>query len=157
MAIFDKQQNPQHSEAFELRIPAKSTFSGDILTMSGARIDGVVEGNVSSEQGNVLLGPESKLKGNLAGRDIAVGGAVVGDINCAGQLSVFAGAQVVGNIAALSLVVEKGAVFSGNVSIGEIKAEHEGGRQNDDLMFLTLGGQVDEQDPLKGQQKPWIK
>lgn len=107
----------ENNDTAELSIPSNTVFSGNIVTQSNARINGTVEGNVTSQNGNILFGMGSKVKGNVSGSDIAVGGGVDGDINAEGQLSIFSGAYVKGNINAISLLIEKDAEFDGHVTI----------------------------------------
>ena len=100
-----------------LHIPQNSAFNGDIQTENNARIEGTVKGNIISQGGNLLFGVESVIDGNVTGGDIAIGGKVNGDIMATGQVSIFSGAKVIGNVKAASFVVESNAAFDGHVLI----------------------------------------
>ncbi|MCL2433926.1 MAG: polymer-forming cytoskeletal protein [Clostridia bacterium] len=101
----------------ELVLPAKSTFHGDFTTNSNARIEGTVDGNIIAENGNILLGEQARVIGNIKGVDVAVAGSVKGDLDLTGQLSIYSGAEVVGNVKATAIIVENNAVFDGHVTI----------------------------------------
>ena len=101
----------------EMHIPQYTTFNGDIETEHNARIDGVVRGNVSSQGGNVLIGMDAVVEGDITGNDIAIGGQIKGDIIATGQVSIFSGAKLVGNVRAASFVVEFDTVYEGHLMI----------------------------------------
>lgn len=117
MALIKKMVVSDSADSSELSIPAGTVFSGNIATQSNARINGTVEGNVISENGNILFGISSSITGNIKGKDIAVGGGVRGDISSCGQISILAGAKVFGNVNACALVIEKDAAFEGHAKI----------------------------------------
>lgn len=101
----------------ELRIPADAVCKGNITVSGDARIDGTVRGDVYAENGNILLSAGSNIVGNVSGLDVAAGGSMQGDVLARGQMSIFAGAHIIGNITAQALVAEQDAVFEGYVKI----------------------------------------
>lgn len=117
MALLKRATFSETAETTELSIPANTVFTGNITTQSNARINGTVQGDILSGNGNILFGVGSNITGNVTGGDIAIGGGVRGDVTSRGQLSIFAGAKVFGNVAAGALVVEKDAVFEGHVKV----------------------------------------
>ncbi|MDR1619598.1 MAG: polymer-forming cytoskeletal protein [Clostridiales bacterium] len=117
MALLKKVNFNESAETTELSIPRNTSFTGNITTQSNARINGTVSGDITSESGNILFGVGSSVTGNVSGVDIAVGGDIRGDITANGQLSVFTGAKVFGNVHANAMVIEKDAIFEGHVKI----------------------------------------
>lgn len=102
---------------FDLHLPEDTTFNGNIDTESNARIEGNVKGNITSQNGNLLFGVNSKINGNVTGIDIAVSGQIKGDITASGQVSIFSGAKITGNVKASSFIVENDAFFEGSLLI----------------------------------------
>ena len=101
----------------ELFLPINSKFDGDITVEGHAQISGTMNGNIKTENGNILCGAESVIKGNIEGVDVAIFGVVEGDIKSLGQLSLFGGARLTGSVNAAAFVVEKNASYDGHVTI----------------------------------------
>jgi cytoskeletal protein CcmA (bactofilin family) len=97
-------------------IPCATSFTGDINTKAGVRIDGSVKGNVTAA-GNVVIGPEGMVEGQVAGRDVSIAGAVTGNVAAAGVVQLNAGAKLLGDLEAVSVGIEEGATFKGKCSI----------------------------------------
>lgn len=116
-------------EQYELIIPADSVCKGCITTSSNIRIDGIIKGDISSENGNILLRTGSSVVGNVSGRDIAAGGRIQGDVQAREQMSIFAGAHMIGNITTQALVMEQGSLFEGYVKV-ESTAKQTGTKQD---------------------------
>ena len=109
--------NAMTVDASSLYLPVHSTFNGDIITDGNARVDGVINGNFTSENGNVILGSQSCVSGDVFGFNVDTYGSINGNITAIGKLSIFSGARIVGNVEADSFVVEKDAEFEGRVKI----------------------------------------
>ena len=101
----------------EFVLPARGKFKGEITVEGNARINGEAVGTVLSHQGNIVCGPQSDIDGTVEGVDIAVFGAIDGDVTSKGQLSVFSGASLKGDVIASALVIENGASYAGSVVI----------------------------------------
>lgn len=126
MGLFDKagsagvkpQPIGELKEASELFFPVNAVFRGDMETDGDARIEGTIDGNVKSTKGSILLGPRSRITGNVACVDLSTAGAIQGNIKAKGRLSILAGAKVEGDVCANAFVVEESASFQGKVIIG---------------------------------------
>ncbi len=98
-------------------IPCATSFTGDISTKAGVRIDGTVKGNVTAA-GNVVIGPEGMVEGQVVGRDISIAGGVTGNVVAQGVVQLNAGAKLLGDLEAISVAIEEGAIFKGKCTIG---------------------------------------
>jgi len=85
---------------------------GDIYSEEDIRIEGGLEGNLTSK-GKVILGPQSVLKGNLKCVNAEVAGSVEGDVEANEQLSLRGNSSVRGDIKTSTLVIEPGSIFNG--------------------------------------------
>ena len=61
------------TEKTEFRISAESVITGNIQTKSDIRVDGKVDGDISTS-GNVYVGDAAQVNGNITGGDIHVAG-----------------------------------------------------------------------------------
>ncbi len=98
-------------------IPCATSFTGDINTKAGVRIDGSVKGNVIAA-GNVVIGPEGQVEGQVGGRDINIAGSVTGNVSSTATVQLLASAKLLGDLSAVSIAIEEGATFKGMCSVG---------------------------------------
>jgi cytoskeletal protein CcmA (bactofilin family) len=90
---------------------------GDLAADGAFRIDGSIEGSVESKAA-VVVGESGAVKGNVRAVDVLVAGRVHGNVSCAGHLEIMGTGTIEGDIAAKSLRVETGGVFTGTSHMG---------------------------------------
>jgi cytoskeletal protein CcmA (bactofilin family) len=121
MAIFksskDQEFNPQEINI----INAGTSIVGDLNSEGDLRIDGVVKGSITVKT-KLVLGPSSKVDGNVKAANCDVQGTVNGNISIEDLLTVKATAKIVGDIKSQKLVIESGAEFNGNSQMGVSKS-----------------------------------
>jgi cytoskeletal protein CcmA (bactofilin family) len=107
----------------DVYITAESTITGDLQTKSNIKVDGKVTGSVTAT-GDVHIGSNAIVEGHITGMDVQIAGYVNGNINASGGLLLYGSARLSGDVKAISIEVEKGAIYKGSkVEIGEtIKA-----------------------------------
>lgn len=88
---------------------------GHIMTDSDISFDGHMEGDITS-QGNISVGVNAQVKGNLKGFNVVVAGQVHGNITASGEASVLSTGNVHGDIIAASLAIDSGGIFVGQSS-----------------------------------------
>lgn len=93
-------------------ISAGTVLQGDLASETDLRIDGTIHGNVTSKA-KIIVGPDGFVEGTVQGMQADVAGKVAGNINVKELASLRAKSSVQGNITALSLQIETGAVFNG--------------------------------------------
>lgn len=98
-------------------IPCATVFTGDINTKAGVRVDGDVKGNIAAT-GNVVIGPEGRVEGQVCGRDVNIAGSVKGNVTSTATVQLLSGAKLIGDLEATSIAVEEGAMFQGKCNIG---------------------------------------
>lgn len=94
------------------RISQGASISGDINSSNDIRVDGTIDGTVSSE-GKIVVGETAKLSGKLFCVTLDLWGSLSGDIYVKDTLSVKGTASVTGNIHVCKLQVEMGAKING--------------------------------------------
>ncbi|MCW9094799.1 MAG: polymer-forming cytoskeletal protein [Ignavibacteriaceae bacterium] len=95
-------------------------LEGKITCEGNVRIDGTIQGDVISH-GNVTVGEQGEINGQVNGQIIIIGGKVSGEINAKENLTLESKANLKGDVFAKILVVEAGAYFDGKSNMGESK------------------------------------
>ncbi len=90
---------------------------GDIETNGDIRIDGNIEGNVTSK-GKVVIGSNGLIKGEVFCSNAELAGSLNGKIAVSELLSLKASSKVTGDIKTGKLNIEPGAIFTGTCNMG---------------------------------------
>ncbi len=115
------------------RISQGTKLIGDIESQGGFRIDGEIEGNISSPQ-KIVIGKTGVVTGTLTCQDADIEGTIEGKITISNLLSVKSSAHINGEVITGKLAVEPGANFNATCDMkGSVKsisndAKKQGGR-----------------------------
>jgi cytoskeletal protein CcmA (bactofilin family) len=90
---------------------------GQLFIEGDLHLDGTVEGEVSAT-GDVEIADEARVKASVAGGDVSIHGHVNGAVTARKRLVVARSGSLIGDVRVARLVVQDGATFSGNVSMG---------------------------------------
>jgi len=120
------ERTPTRESARRSAGPAERATIGPSITIRGEvsgdedlLIQGRVDGSVDLELHAVTVGPEGRVKANIAARVVIVEGSVEGDLKAQEQVILRSTAHVQGDITAARVVLEDGASFRGLVDMGE--------------------------------------
>ncbi len=89
-----------------------SRFEGKISSPGSMRVDGQVMGDVSLT-GDLVIGANGEINGNVDAQTVTVGGKITGNIVAKSKLVLETKAKIKGDIRAAKLVIDEGAVFDG--------------------------------------------
>ena len=89
-------------------IESSTKIVGDIVSKADFRIDGVVEGNITTT-GKVVIGKSGKISGKLNCSNADVSGSISGHIQISETLSLMSESYIQGDITTAKLSVEEGA------------------------------------------------
>ena len=89
-------------------IESSTKIVGDIVSKADFRIDGVVEGNITTT-GKVVVGKSGKILGKLNCSNADVSGSISGHIQISETLSLMSESYIQGDITTAKLSVEEGA------------------------------------------------
>jgi cytoskeletal protein CcmA (bactofilin family) len=103
-----------------------SEFSGKLNFKDTVRIDGRFEGEIASEN-TLIVGESGSVTATIKSQVVIISGEVHGEITAGGQVVLHKTARVDGNIHSPRLVVEDGAVFTGRIEMGAVKAARHAG------------------------------
>jgi cytoskeletal protein CcmA (bactofilin family) len=99
------------------RIVEGTKIIGSIISESGLRIDGEIEGDVKTT-GKVVVGPTGKINGTLTCANADFEGAFKGKLTVNEMLSLRSTSQVEGEVFINKLTVEPGAMFNATCTMG---------------------------------------
>jgi cytoskeletal protein CcmA (bactofilin family) len=88
-------------------------IKGNITSQGSIRIDGYVEGNLNIK-GDLILGENGKLKGEVKAENIIVAGKVEGTASAGTRLEIAASGAITGDINATTLIIDEGGLLDGN-------------------------------------------
>ena len=89
-------------------IESSTKIVGEIVSKADFRIDGVVEGNITTT-GKVVVGKSGKISGKLNCSNADVSGSISGHIQISETLSLMSESYIQGDITTSKLSVEEGA------------------------------------------------
>ncbi len=98
-------------------ISAGTVIEGEVKSAGDIRIDGTVNGSVSSKA-KIVIGSTGKIEGDIHCQNADISGTLNGKVNVAEMLHLKSTALVNGDIHTGKLVVEVGAAFTGNCNMG---------------------------------------
>ena len=117
----DKMQ-PDDGGATSAFLGKGSKITGKIALDGPGRIEGQVEGEITA-QDTLTVGEGAILNATVNGTSIVVHGRITGDINARARLELKAGSKVFGNVKAPSLIIQEGAAFEGQCSMGATEGQ----------------------------------
>ena len=92
-----------------------SAISGNMKINGFIRIDGDIDGSLETD-GNVIVGENARIHGDLTAKSVIIGGIIKGNI-LAKKIKILKDAEVEGNIEYTCLAIEDGAKIIGSFSV----------------------------------------
>ncbi len=113
-----KQSNTSLLEpgASQNRINEGTHIKGDITSKGFFRIDGIIEGTVTTPS-KVVLGKNGVITGNLSCENADIAGSFNGNLKVSGLLTLRSSANIKGDVVVGKLSVEPGAMFNASCSM----------------------------------------
>ncbi|HCC37922.1 MAG TPA: hypothetical protein DEQ14_10070 [Treponema sp.] len=114
---------PVNKQDFSINtiIGPNTSVSGDIEAGGFTRIDGSIRGDVSAK-GRVLIGEKARMRSNVSGTAITIGGIVCGNIIASESLVILSTALVLGDIITRRIQADEGCLIHGRVSVCQDEA-----------------------------------
>ncbi len=91
-------------------------LEGRLQSTSNIRFDGEMLGDLKTE-GDLSVGEGGRVKGNVSGRNVVVGGSIQGNVNTTGRLEILATGKVFGDIVVGSLIIDEGGILRGKSGV----------------------------------------
>ena len=96
-------------------------IKGNLNIKGSIYVDGRVEGNIATDDG-IMLGEAGSVKGNLAARNIIIGGRVHGHVVASERVELLSTSVVDGDIRSPRLLIAEGSVFEGSCEMENVEA-----------------------------------
>ena len=93
-----------------------TSVSGDIESRGFTRIDGNVMGDVKA-RGRVIVGERARMKSNVSGTMVTVGGVVFGNVLASERLIILSTGLVLGDIITRRIQADEGCLVHGRVRV----------------------------------------
>jgi len=105
---------------------------GDLVAQGDVRIDGHLKGDVNT-RARLAIGASGQVEGQLHGSMVDIAGEVKGDVVVSGVLTLRKTARVRGDLTVSKLVIEEGAMFSGQCTMTDmVKTPMHGARATEE-------------------------
>lgn len=115
-------KNTGKGSDFTTVIGADAVFKGELSFDKGVRVDGRVEGKISTK-GSLAISQAGKLEADVDAGAIVVEGSIKGNITASDRIELRQSARLEGDIKASKLIVTEGATFQGHCSVGPKAAQ----------------------------------
>lgn len=119
-----------------------ASFEGKLVFDGSVLINGKFNGEIYSS-GELVVGRSGLVKGQVEIGTITVQGEVNGNIKASQKIIVSSPAVVRGDICAPSLLIEEGAVFEGNCSMGRTSQTSKAEANNDNVVGFAKTAEED--------------
>ncbi len=96
-------------------IGAGARFFGEVEAPGFLRIDGQVKGGPVRASGRVVIGEKARIRSDVEGTSIIVGGVIEGDIIASESVKILSSALVLGDIVTKRIIIDDGVVLRGRV------------------------------------------
>jgi len=117
-----ERRKPAPQKRIDSLIGAGTTVRGDVVFSGGLRIDGTVEGNVTTadgQTGTLVVSEQARIHGKVRVSHVVVNGAVEGPIVARDYLELQGKARVDGDVTYRTLEMQVGAVVEGRLDHSE--------------------------------------
>jgi cytoskeletal protein CcmA (bactofilin family) len=115
----DKKREIEEMSNATSTVSTGTVVQGDIESMGNIRLEGNVNGNVTSKS-KLAMGESAKVSGNILAQNAEIAGEVNGKLEVADLLILKATSVINGDIFTNKLVVESGATFNGSCKMGAV-------------------------------------
>ena len=110
-------KNTGKDATFTTVIGPDAVFKGELSFDKGVRVDGRVEGKITTK-GHIAVSQAGKLQADVDAGGIIIEGEVKGNLVASDKVELRQTARLTGDIKAAKLIVTEGASFSGHCSVG---------------------------------------
>ena len=93
-----------------------TSVSGDIESAGFTRVDGSVQGDVKAK-GRIVIGEGARMKSNVSGTMITVGGVIFGNIAASERITILSTGLVMGDIITRRIQADEGCFIHGRVHV----------------------------------------
>jgi cytoskeletal protein CcmA (bactofilin family) len=97
-------------------IGPNTSVSGSLEVGGFIRVDGNVRGDVSA-RGRVVIGEEARMRSNISGTAVTIGGVVQGNVLASERLTVLSTGLVIGDVITRRIQADDGCLIHGKIRV----------------------------------------
>jgi cytoskeletal protein CcmA (bactofilin family) len=105
------------------RLGASLQIKGQITGAEDLQIDGKVDGPISLDGHELIVGATAQLHSEIHAGEVTVSGKVVGNVYSRGRVDIKKDGSIVGDISSARISIEDGAHFKGRIEIDPAKSQ----------------------------------
>jgi len=116
--MFGKTKKPKQSAKIDSLIGQNTEIRGDVIFNGGLHVDGLIKGNVISEEGTgsvLTLSERGIVEGEVKVANIVLNGTIIGDVHALQHIELASDARVNGNVYYSLIEMAMGAEVNGNL------------------------------------------
>lgn len=113
----------ENADKIDTLIGQNTKLIGKVEANGTIRIDGEIDGDVVVD-GNITIGTDGKITGNINGNNIFIYGTVHGNIKCREYLRLGNTAKLFGDVEVKTLIIDENAVFQGKCKMEAISDDN---------------------------------
>lgn len=106
-----------HTERTQVNIGKSVVIKGELSGSEDLTIEGQVDGKIELRQNVLTIGPNGKIKAQVAAKSVVVQGEVVGNITASEKVDIRDSGSVDGDISAPKIAIAEGAHFKGSIDM----------------------------------------
>ncbi len=112
-----REENEFRNDAKKAYITPDCKITGTIKFDGQMRIDGMVDGKIITNNGELVIGETCTVKATIKTKSAIIEGRVDGKITASDKVVLKQKAHLIGDLQAKTLVVEEGVVFAGRCNV----------------------------------------
>ncbi|MCG6972096.1 MAG: polymer-forming cytoskeletal protein [Desulfobacterales bacterium] len=105
------------SDALTMLLGPGTAVEGTIEFKDTVRLEGSVNGTISSSDGTVILGEKAEVQGDIRVNIAIIRGKVNGKIEARTRIELYPPARIEGDIQSRAVSIQSGVIFNGNCSM----------------------------------------
>jgi cytoskeletal protein CcmA (bactofilin family) len=105
------------------RLGSSVQVKGEITGSEDLQIDGIVEGPISLQGHELIIGATAQLNSEIHAGEVVVYGRVVGNVNSRRRVEITKDGSITGDISCARISIEDGAHFKGRIEIDPARAK----------------------------------
>ncbi|WP_299725561.1 polymer-forming cytoskeletal protein [uncultured Endozoicomonas sp.] len=113
--MFSRKKEADNSKSTTTLISPETNITGDIVFAGAAHVEGNIHGNISSDNGQLIIVKTATITGDIHARHVVIYGTVNGNVYSEKYLELVSGAVINGKVFYNEIEMEKGAQVNGSI------------------------------------------
>ncbi|MDR2784366.1 MAG: polymer-forming cytoskeletal protein [Treponema sp.] len=117
-------------------------INGDVNSAGFTRVDGSLRGNLTAA-GRIIVGDGARMKGNITGTAVTIGGVVCGNVLASERVIILATGIVLGDIITQRIQADEGGLLHGRIMVCQTREKWNNTvneyRDREDVKSVTAG------------------